>query len=123
MVNKEMRQLYKIAFAEEAAENILKLINFDDIKTKEEHNIFINNYYWHIYKTFFGENLIEINISRKNYITLKDKPKGNRIYERAFVYLLDTNKDRYTRKDAALNRPDGYIIEQLSFQNYRIEIE
>jgi hypothetical protein len=49
--------------------------------------------------------------------------KENRIYERAFVYLLDTNKDNYTRKDAALNKQDGYIIEQLSFQNYRIEIE
>jgi hypothetical protein len=125
MVNRNNKQIYLKLFAESAGIYILNMVNLNDVINKEVYEFNDDEYYWRIYKTVLDGGLIEISIKRSNYnpSNIKDKPRGNRIYERSYVYITNSNINFATGTDASIGKKDGLILGGLSFQNYKIQIE
>ena len=55
--------------------------------------------------------------------TIKEKPKGNQIYERSYFYIKYTNIHYKTAKDVSKGNWNGYIIKNLSLQDYNNNIK
>ena len=123
MVNKNTEKYRRIkTFAEDASIKINNILSFDDANNpdKETYDFYDGEYHWHVYKHYLNcydyEPLLEINISRQNYKKLNEQIKGNRIYEKSFVYLKNANKNS-DGVDASIK--NGIILDNLSFQDYR----
>ena len=116
---------YKINFCTEAEKLVNEKVNLNDIQNTEEYEFKKDNNYWRIYKTIIGDSLIEMSIRKMNYSpnNIKEMHKGNRIYERSYCYIKDTNINYMTSKDVSIGNWNGYIIENLSFQDYNINIK
>jgi len=72
-----------------------------------------NQHYWNIYKKYVMDTL-EIVVIKKNYSN-GHPPINQRTLERCYVYIVGTNIDFTTSIDGM---DEGYIINNLSFQNY-----
>ncbi len=124
-ITKQEKQGHLLNFAMEAAQFINSLVNMNDKDNEELYEFENNKEYWIIEKSFFSDDdkRIELSINKSNIkYNATEQPEGSRVYESSYVYVENENKQYTTGLDGAVDKKDGIIINELSFQGYSVNI-
>tara|TARA_R110000868_G_C10307153_1_gene711706 strand:+ start:13 stop:414 length:402 start_codon:yes stop_codon:yes gene_type:complete len=115
------------SFANDAIKIINNNLNLTDLINREDKSIIeFDGWYYYLHKSV--ENVKpEIRISRQNYRFyntkfFKDQPKGNRIYEEAWIYKEGTNCHiLYIDENGQYihDKDHGFLINGFSVQDYK----
>jgi len=110
-----------LPFANDAIAIIKENLDLDDMEHREDKPIIEHGgWYYYLHKSIANIKP-EIRIRRQNYRFynvqyLKDQPKGNRIYEEAWIYKEGMNCPIY--KDGSRGKDHGFIVNGFSVQDY-----
>jgi hypothetical protein len=116
-----------VSFANDAIQIINENLNLNDLTNREDKPIIeCDGWYYYLHKSVANIKP-EIRIRRQNYRpnnskSFEDQPKGNRIYEEAWIYKegmncyilgIDENGQYINDKD------HGFLIDGFSVQDYK----
>ncbi len=119
-ITKEHMKESIVSFANDAVQIINENLNLDDLTNREDKPIIESNGWYYCLHKSVANIKPEIRIRRQNYRpynrkSFEDQPKGNRIYEEAWIYKEGKNC-------RILGVDHGFIIDGFSVQDYKKKV-